>query len=438
MLQTDTRIRVLFIDSGGGYGGPTAFLCYLLTHLDKEKCQPFVAFYLRNRSDGTVELQRIGVPVFFLGTSQKLTNYIQTKLLAGPSKSRLLHLSKVAIRLLSRLVLVEMPQLWRLLRILKTQQMDLIVLNNDVHYHRVAALAATISGVPCICRKAGGIGEGKRIKKFLTPCVDLFIAISAATARDQMENNPSTKKAVIIYEGIDLGKFTPSSVHPEVLQGLGILSGKKVVGYISRLVEGKGHREFIEAAVSIRNRYNDVVFLIVGADMADQEGAFMKQLRRRVDDLGLGDCVIFAGWRTDIPEILSVVDVFVHCPTSWLEGLGIAHLEAMAMGVPTVVSSNGGLPDAAVDGVTGFIVPPGNIEKLAARVINLLEDEGLALRLGRNARARVEDLFDASKNTIKLEGFFKEYSQVRKSAFKWWPLPHFAARRGHSMNQSEG
>ena len=69
------------------------------------------------------------------------------------------------------------------------------------------------------------------------------------------------------------------------------------------------------------------------------------------------NCFILAGWRADIPEIPSVADLFVHCPTTWIEGLGIAHLEAMAMGTPTVVSENGGLTDSALDGVTGFVIP---------------------------------------------------------------------------------
>jgi glycosyltransferase involved in cell wall biosynthesis len=74
----------------------------------------------------------------------------------------------------------------------------------------------------------------------------------------------------------------------------------------------------------------------------------------------------------------------------------------MAMAKPTVVSQNGGLPDAAVDGWTGFIVPPGDTDKLSSAILRLLRDQELASRLGRNARQRVEELFDVEKNTRKL------------------------------------
>jgi glycosyltransferase involved in cell wall biosynthesis len=410
MDEPERKIRVLVIDSGGGYGGPGAFLCYLLKYLDRAKFQPFAAFYFYHVAPETAALQTTGIPLFFLSRSHDLANWLQVKFLPSRPKWNWLHLSKELLRFALGSLLIEIPQLRRLLKLLKEERIDLIVLNNDVHYHRVGALAARISRIPCICRKAGGIGEGKRDKKILTRWIDLFVAVSGATARDQLENNPATKRMVSIYEGIDLEKFPPSSFHAETRSELGIPPNKKVVGYISRLVAGKGHNEFIDAAALIKERYADVVFLIVGEDKADKESTLMADLRSKVRSLDLGGSVIFTGWRTDIPDILSVLDVFVHCPTTWIEGLGIAHLEAMATGKPTVVSDNGGLSDAAVNGVTGFIVPPGNVAELSAAVLQLLMDSELALRLGSNARSRVEELFNAAKNTSKLEELFEEYA----------------------------
>jgi len=284
------------------------------------------------------------------------------------------------------------------------------VLNNDVHGHLVGALAARISRIPCICRKAGGIGEGRRLKRFLTPMVDLFISISAATETDQRENNPSTKRLVTIYDGVDLRRFDPSVDPSPVHAELGVPRGRKVVGLVSRLVPGKGHKELLEAAAVVVKRYPNVVFLIVGGTPYATSEQLREELQAVVQSLQLRDYVIFTGWREDVPRILSAVDIFVHCPTTCIEGLGIANLEAMAMGKPTVVSNNGGLPDAVVDGVTGFVVPPGDIEKLSAAILRLLEDDELARRLGRNARQRIENEFDIEKNTRKLEVFFEEYA----------------------------
>jgi glycosyltransferase involved in cell wall biosynthesis len=416
MSKSEGKIRILILDSGRGYGGPGVFLCYLLKCLDKKRFQPLVGFYLHHCAPETSALRRIGIPVFFLSSNTRLADYLQVMFVSRKPNWRWWHLCKELLRAVLRLVLIEIPQLWELLKVLKREKIELIVLNNDVHFHLVGALAARITGVPCICRKAGGIEEGKRLKKVLTPWINLFVAVSGATARDQLANNPSTKKVVTIYEGIDLQMFVPRSSCQQVRRELGIPADVKVVGYISRLVEGKGHKEFVEAATSIMTRCKNVVFLIVGDDKTDQEGRLMRNLQAMAKNFGVDDKLIFAGWRTDIPSVLSALDIFVHCPTTFIEGLGLAHLEAMAMGKPTVVSDNGGLSDAAVNGVTGFIVPPGDVEKLSTAILKLLEDDELALRLGRNARQRVEELFDAAKNTQKLEALFEEHALKRQLA----------------------
>ena len=408
MTQFSDRHRILIIDSGGGYGGNATFLRDFLIYSDKNQFQHFVAFYSFHISPDTKAVLQMALPTFFLSRSQHLEYYLTEKLLSHRSRWTWLHLSKVALHFFLQLVLFDLPRLWRLLRILKANQIDLIILNNDVHYHRVGALAARLTHLPCICRKSGGIGEARKLKKILTPWIDLFIAISAATSKDQMQN-VATKRVVTIFEGVDLRRYVPGSRHPELRDELGIPADKKIVACVSRLIEGKGHRELVEAAVSVVKNYKDVLFLIVGD--GPPGSSFGKNLRARVNALGLADHFIFTGWRTDIPEILSLADLFVHCPNAWLEGLGIAHLEAMSMGKPTIVSENGGLTDAALNGVTGFILPPGDVDRLSSAILQLLNNHELAQRMGANARKRIEELFDVQKNTKEMEALIHEYSR---------------------------
>lgn len=408
MSQCPDRHRILIIDSGGGYGGNATFLRDFLAFMDKDQFQPFVAFYSFHVSPDTQAVQQMAIPAFFLGRTQSLDNNLQEKFLAHRSRWTWLHMAKVALHFFLQFVLIDLPRLWRLLKILKANHIDLILLNNDVHYHRVGVLAAFLTRVPCICRKSGGIGEAPRLKKILTPRIDLFIPISAATLKDQVENNLATKRAVTVFEGVDLKRYVPGSHNPELRNELGIPAHKKTVASVSRLVEGKGHHELVEAAGSVVKDYKDVVFLIVGD--SPPGSSFAKDLRAHAKALGLAHHFIFTGWRTDIPEILSLADLFVHCPTTWLEGLGIAHLEAMAMAKPTIVSENGGLTDAALDGVTGLVVPPGDIPRLSSAILKLLRDPQLAQHMGANARKRVEEQFDVQKNTRKMEALLHEYS----------------------------
>jgi glycosyltransferase involved in cell wall biosynthesis len=166
-------------------------------------------------------------------------------------------------------------------------------------------------------------------------------------------------------------------------------------------------------AATVLRRYPDAVFLIVG-DEGSADGTLTRELRDLVHSLDLDESVIFTGWRDDIPVVMQCVDVFVHCPTTFIEGLARTCLEAMAMGIPAVVSENGGMPDAVVNGVTGFVVSPGDIEDMAESVLALLENESRCRELGQRARVRVEQFFDSEQNTRKLQEQILEYARPVK------------------------
>jgi glycosyltransferase involved in cell wall biosynthesis len=415
---------VLFLDSGAGFGGNATFLYEKVLRLDRRKFEPVVGFYSASDGphlDGINGIRSVGVPIVFLDGPPSAP----VSALAGRGsrkvQSGLLRRVKHVAKFWIDIVTVVLPRLWHTLRYLRGERFSLVVLNNDVHYHVSGALAARLAGVPVICRKSGGIGEGWWVKKLLTPCVDLFIAISRATEIDQLSHR-GTKRVATVCEGVDLKRFDPGLVPYPAPPGLTLPAGRKVVGAIARLERGKGQPEFLHAAASVLQRYQDVVFLIVGGEDPGTRGA-LGALQALAQRLVIEEHVVFAGWRTDIPEILSLLDVFVHVPTTFLEGLGIANLEAMAMAKPTVVSRNGGLPEAVVDGVTGFVVPPGDSDALAHAILRLLEDPELARRLGRNARRRIEEHFDAEKNFRRMEALFEEHVSAGGHASRLAPPP---------------
>ncbi len=394
--------RILFISTGKGHGGPTSFLFYLLRHLDRDRFTPSVAFYFHDTGPDIDKIRGLGVPVFFLNRKERPTAYSPLKEAAGRTRSRPLRAVNLALNLLLRMAATEIPTALKLRKLVGREGIEVVVLNNDVHYHVGSVIGATLAGIPCICRKAGGIGEGRLFKKYLTPFVSLFIAISRATEKDQRANNPGTRRLAFVYEGVNLELFDPRARGAGTGKALGISPSQKVVAGISRLERGKGHAELLAAAALVAEEHPDTVFLIVG------DGEMMGELKAQAERLKLSGRVIFTGWQTDVAAVLSITDIFVHCPTTCLEGLGIANLEAMAMGKPTIVSENGGLPDAVVDGVTGFIVPPGDERAMARAISRLLKDERLAKRLGANARKRIEEYFDIKKNVSRLEELFAE------------------------------
>jgi len=395
-------VRILLLESGTGPGGSVNFIRDFVIHLDQSRAHVIAGLYFLNPSKTLVELQSLGFQVVFFQqprpTAAKTSVGIST--LFDTSLKRLRKL-RTAARILGKFFRVQLPLTWKVWRFIKREAIDVVVLNQDVHFHVPGVLAARLAGRPCICRKAGGIGEARLLKVFLNPYVDLFVSISKATETDQ-QNTRGTRKLVNIYEGLDLERFRSLPAKEAMRDSLGIPAGKKVVAAITRITAGKGLPEFIHMAATVDRRNANVVFLIVG-DEGPAGGTLTRELRDLAHSLDLDDCVIFTGWRDDIPAVMKCVDIFVHCPTTFIEGLARTCLEAMAAGIPAVVSENGGMPDAVVNGVTGFVVPPGDVGDMAESVLAFLENESRCREFGERARQRVEQFFDAEQNTRKLQ-----------------------------------
>jgi glycosyltransferase involved in cell wall biosynthesis len=411
--QPSHPVRILLLESGTGPGGSVNFLRDFLLHVDHATAHVIVGLYFPNSSKTLEEIRRLGYSVVFF----KRRRLVPPKISAGFSgmfDASLKRLRKVrtAATILSRLFRVQLPLTWKLWRYINREAIDLVVLNQDVHFHVPGVLAAKLAGRPCICRKAGGIGEARRLKRFLNPGVALFVSISKATEADQRDT-PGTRKVVNIYEGLDLERFRSLPAKETMRASLGIPEGKKVVAAITRVEIGKGLPEFVHMAATVIRRYPDVVFLLVG-DEGPDGGALTRELRNLVHSLGIHEHVIFTGWRDDIPAIMNCVDIFVHCPTTFTEGLARTCLETMAVGIPAVVSENGGMPDAVVNGVTGFVISPGDIKAMAKSVLMLLENEARCREFGERARLRVEQFFDAEHNSRQLQDQILKYAKPAK------------------------
>ncbi|MGC0774643.1 MAG: glycosyltransferase [Candidatus Acidiferrum sp.] len=406
-------VRILLLESGTGPGGSVNFIRDFFLHLDHSTAHVIAGVYFPNPSQTLEELRTLGFSVVFFQHKQPVASKSSAGLSVLFDKSlKSLPKLRTAATILSRLIRVQLPLTWKVWRFIKQEAIDVVVLNQDVHFHVPGVLAAKLAGRPCICRKAGGIGEARRLKRLLNPFVDLFVSISKATETDQ-RNTPGTKKVVNIYEGLDLQRFATLPAKEAMREALGIPEGKKVVAAITRVEVGKGLPEFIQMAAVVIQRYADAVFVIVGDGGADG-GALSRRLRDLVHALGLDEHVIFTGWRDDTPAVMKCVDIFVHCPTTFIEGLARTCLETMAVGIPAVVSENGGMPDAVENGVTGFVVPPGNVQAMAESVLTLLENEAQRQEFGERARTRLEQLFDAAQNTRQLQEKILEYARPMK------------------------
>ncbi|RLG99177.1 glycosyltransferase, partial [Candidatus Bathyarchaeota archaeon] len=124
----------------------------------------------------------------------------------------------------------------------------------------------------------------------------------------------------------------------------------------------------------------------------------------------LKEKVTFVNFKEDVYKILKLFDVFVL--SSVTEGISLTLLEAMASGLPVVVTNVGGNPEVVVDGETGFLVPPKNPEKMAEAIITLLKNKELAKKMGVAGRKRVEEKFS-------LERMVREYEEIYRNLLKY-------------------
>src|SRR5262249_32765562 len=125
------------------------------------------------------------------------------------------------------------------------------------------------------------------------------------------------------------------------------------------------------------------------------DGDMRPRLEQLADDLGIRAAVHFLGTRSDISELLSLVNVSVL--TSKMEASPVTILEAMACGKPCVAPRIGSIPETIVDGATGYLTPPGDAGQLAHAIVRLLTDPARAVRFGQNARRRVEEHYSLER-----------------------------------------
>jgi glycosyltransferase involved in cell wall biosynthesis len=278
----------------------------------------------------------------------------------------------------------------RLARTLRSERVD--VLHTHVHFsgNVVARVGGRIGGARVVAHmhieNAFRTGRGRRAQMMLDNATARLcrwiVCVSDATAASLAAQGYPRARMVTVHNGID-------EAPPVDPASFDVPAGAPLLGEVGRLCDVKGQRELIQALA--RMRHADAVLVLVGKDL-EAGGAFEAALRREAQPLG--PRVIFAGYRDDVPSVLAALDVFVL--PSWIEGLPIVVLEAMAQAKPVVATDVGGTGEVVANGETGLLVPPRDVEALADALDALLDDPQRARSLGEAGRRRVREQFSAA------------------------------------------
>jgi glycosyltransferase involved in cell wall biosynthesis len=316
---------------------------------------------------------------------------ISTEVLAlGPS-ARNFRKERASLRGVSGLAILASAKHVRLLtRRLRVLKPDLVH-TNTLKAAVYGLAAARFAGIPAICHLRDRIDSDylppmavRLLRRYIPRMCDAVIANSAATlATLRLPRGGLVRSVVpsfVTYDAYALD--IPLEEQPRD-------SRPFTIAFVGRIAPWKGQLVFVEAFARAFVEGN-ALGLIVGAPLFGED-QYEQEVRHRIDALGLGGRLKMLGFREDVPQILRRVDCLVHA-SILAEPFGQVVLEGMAQGLPVIASNAGGPAEIVIDGQTGLLTAPGDIEALARAMRRLADDPILRQSLGASARLAVAAL----------------------------------------------
>ena len=285
-----------------------------------------------------------------------------------------------------------------LAKLIKEERISIVHSNShsDAPY---GILACRFRKIPVISH-IRDIIQPDKIGKYLLKHANRIITVSNAAADAFKDIKNKSEKLVVINNSIDLDSFKPSG---DVRGELCIPMDDMVIGIVGQISKLKGHDVFLRAASIILKKNKNVKFLITGEVRRERDQGLCEAL---INKLNLRENVIFAGFRNDIANVMSAIDILAF-PTL-KESFGRSAIEAMAQRKPVVASNIGGVPEIVVDGKTGILVSPGDAEELANGLLALINDKKKREDMGNEAFKVVREKFDIRDMINKIENVYKE------------------------------
>lgn len=310
------------------------------------------------------------------------------------------------------------PALWARLPV--SHHIEQLIREHNIHaahsdYHTLPMLlpAAERAGIPALWTCMGWWFHPKPWQRGFFQRPAATFAHSQAIKRGFLGDPPfmPSGRVEVLYPGVDTARFHPGVDGSTVRGDAGIPTDAPVVAMVARFQDVKGHDTFQAMARWVAKEVPQARFIVAGENtQTSADNAYKRRIldSAQADPL-LRNRLIYLGFRDDVERVLAAADVVV-C-ASRFEGYGVVNIEAMACRKPVISTNRGGPSETIADGETGYLVPPDDPVTLARRVLELLRDPALRVKMGTAGRARVERLFSAQSNgeqfTRRLEEILK-------------------------------
>lgn len=383
---------VTFLESAAAMGGVERTTLDLVENLDRARWEPVVI--CPEEGELPEACRRAGVDVrilprpamystsFWIGESRKLPNPFAWAWDIGALLG--------AARRVARLLALERPD---------------VVVTKGLFSHLCGGFAAKKLGIPCLWHAQDFISgrfAGVYVRVFgqLASWLPSHIVVIGPQIARQLPER-LRRRVSIVYNAVDDHLYGATSDGSSARNELGIEPGALVIGNVGRLTPWKGQRHLLEAFAQFARDEPRARLLFVGGSLFDS-GAYERRLRARASDLGLSHAVVFTGHRSDVPRMLAAMDLFAYCAVE-KDICPLSLLSAMAVGLPIVAFDIEGVREAMVADEHGLLVPVAQAQPLARALGRLASDDGLRCRLGRNARARVQERFTLAQHVRHMD-----------------------------------
>lgn len=282
-----------------------------------------------------------------------------------------------------------------------------LVVTHDYKANHLGGKAARRLGLPWVAVVHGYTAEDPKVRLFeamdrrALRGADAVVVVAEALERRLLRADVPRARLVRIDNGVDVKAVAAAAAAggAAARRDLGADDTTAVVLSLGRLSPEKGHDVLVEAFARVAREHPAARLVLVG------DGVEEERLAARARERGIADRVRFAGWRGDAAACLGAADVFVL--PSRTEGLPLALLEAMAAGIPAVVTDVGAMAEVLDHGAAGLVVPADDVAALAAALAAALDDPKACAARAAQARMRVQERYDTSLQARALEKIYR-------------------------------
>ncbi len=377
--------NILFVSHSAELNGAERMLLQILKNIDRKKFHP----YLLLPKPGP-----LGREVRKLGIEEEIV----------PCRWWITEKSKIWKQPFSWLWNIR--SVLRVLRILRRRKISLIFSNTSVAFS--GALAAKMKKIPHIWSIHEILGGKNSLLHFFFGERALLRLISQLSTRIIVNSSASqkafkgNKKIRLVYNGIEMNRKNAGS-EESLREEFGLLKDDFVLSVVGKIYREKGQKEVILAVDSLRRSYPQVKLLVVG-DVKDRE--YYLELVRLIEERNLEQHVIFAGYRSNILELLRDVNLLV--VASSVDSFGLSALEAMSVGTPVLAVSAGGLPEIISSGDNGFLIESPDPGLIRGAVDSFLRNPSRMKQVSEKGIQTAKEKFSVNEQVDKIQKVMEE------------------------------